>query len=185
MDHRLTKVSFTRLVIAKTTWDSRNRYRQLLRTLDCDWRADPKLLRQHIVTTLSDVWHDDVHRHEARLQHSLQQHLVEFGQSRRTYRIKTHLSDFTWQLVLDKRDCKKRLRLAEASRSTLLLATFFHTWASTVTPIDLRHSSRYPMLNVRRMIVEPHNCNGSSKPLQEGRQRRSGQMTVAFMSPWR
>jgi len=142
MDHRLTKVSFTRLVIAKTTWDSRNRHRQLLRTLDCDWRADPKLLRQHIVTSLSDVWHDDVHRHEARLQHSLQQHLVEFGQSRRTYRIKTHLSDFTWQLVLDKRDCKKRLRLAEASRSTLLLATFFHTWASTVTSIDLPALSR-------------------------------------------
>lgn len=38
-DHRLTKVSFTRPVIAKTTWDSRNRSRQLLRTLDCDWRA--------------------------------------------------------------------------------------------------------------------------------------------------
>lgn len=136
-DHRLTKVSFTRPVIAKTTWDSRNRSRQLLRTLDCDWRADPKLLRQHIVSTLSDVWQDDVHRHEARLQHSLQQHLVEFGQPRHTYKIKTHLSDFTWQLVLDKRDCKKRLRSVETSRSTLLLATIFHTWASTVVPIDL------------------------------------------------
>ena len=88
-------------------------------------------------STLSDIWLDDVHRHEARLQCSLQQHLVEHGQQKHLHRIKTHLSDFTWQLVLDKRDCKRRLRAVESSRSTLLLATIFQAWATATAPREL------------------------------------------------
>ena len=136
-DHGLAKVTFTRPVIAKTTRDPNIRQKQLLRSLDCDWRADPQLLRRHLDSMLSDIWLDDVHRHEARLQCSLQQHLIAHGQQKHSYRIKTHLSDFTWQLVLDKRDCKRRLRAIGSSRSTLLLTTIFQAWATTTVPMDL------------------------------------------------
>ena len=102
-DHCAVFASFTCNTIARgrtRLWPSKLVEDTLIQALDPGRRLQ---LEQHLQSSLTQVWSDDVHRHEARLQEALTSFLWTLPANCQARKRKTHLSEATWDLVKQKK----------------------------------------------------------------------------------
>ena len=129
-DHCAVLASFTCNTTArgrKHPWPPKLVEDTLTQALDSDNRL---LLNQHLQAALSNVWEDDVHRHEARLQEALTNFLWSLPVRSHTHKRKTHLSDDTWDLVTQKKLQYQHWRSSLRQQRQWTLQGLFAVWAS-------------------------------------------------------
>lgn len=80
------------------------------------------------VITIGDAWKMDVHSHAHALEASLEQRMQqEVGLQKQTKR-KTHLSDETWQYILQKRAARRKLAEVKEHGRLTIMRVVFENW---------------------------------------------------------
>ena len=129
-DHCAVFASFTCNTIARgrtRLWPSKLVEDTLIQALDPGRRLQ---LEQHLQSSLTQVWSDDVHRHEARLQEALTSFLWTLPANCQARKRKTHLSEATWDLVKQKKLLYHHWRAGLKQQRHCILRAFFAAWVS-------------------------------------------------------
>eukprot|EP00435_Cladocopium_sp_Y103_P036535 s4628_g9.t1 len=93
---------------------------------------DPSVLQQVEVPSLTV----DVHSHAALLQANLFDSLWDCRQPKKPVRIRTTMTEWTWSLVCEKRDCRATLASLNRTQRRTLLEAWFRCWRAGLHQVE-------------------------------------------------